>query len=78
MAKALVMDYEAACCIGTDFANARMRKAGRKAWSRDDFNAAAIKTAVMAFHGGIIGAKQLEELTGYATPEAANAALKAA
>lgn len=74
---ALVMDYSAAMAIGTDYGNKRMRRAGRKAWSRDDFNAAAIKSAVMAFHGGIIGAKQLEELTGYATPEAANAALAA-
>lgn len=71
----LVITYSTTMAIGVDLANKRMRKAGRKAWSCDDFSAAAIRSAIMAFHGGIIGAEQLEELTGYATPEAANAAI---
>lgn len=32
--------YEIAQAAGTDKANHRMRKAGRKAWNRADYNAA--------------------------------------
>jgi hypothetical protein len=38
MAKQITWDYELAMAAGKDAANARMRKAGRTAWNRADYN----------------------------------------
>jgi len=37
------LTYELAMAAGQDVANKRMRKANRKSWNREDYNAAAIE-----------------------------------
>jgi hypothetical protein len=39
MTMKMVMDYDLAMAIGRDAGNRSMRKAGRTAWSREDYNA---------------------------------------
>lgn len=46
--RAIMMTRDLAYCLGFDYANRQMRKAGRKTWNEDDYNL-AVRTQVKAY-----------------------------